>query len=136
MSEVDINTAIPDVSVSMYHKYILKDKQANLLVQASKWSQNADEALEQSNFTDLYFLVHRGVPDELRTQVWKQLLQTKKIMEEDYDHLYIAYQKYYKAASNENPFEIYMQIAKKWDCTAFRQIDEDVGRFQFQDKYL
>jgi hypothetical protein len=32
---------------------------------------------EPKKFSDLYFLVHNGIPDSLRIKVWKELLKAK-----------------------------------------------------------
>ena len=57
---------------------LLKKKELTLFLQREKWE--ADKSCEE--YADLHYLVHIGIPDELRVRLWKELLRTKMIEKE------------------------------------------------------
>lgn len=57
---------------------MLKNKEICLFLQRSKWEADKD----CNEYADLYYLVHHGIPDELRVRLWKELLRTKLIEKE------------------------------------------------------
>jgi hypothetical protein len=83
-------------------------------------------------------LIQQGIPpenSELRLKVWRDLLKVELC---EFQELRILKKKY---ASVYNPrFSVYQtyrdMIAGKQDCLAFKQIDEDIGSYQFPKEYL
>ena len=73
---------------------LLKKKELTLFLQREKWE--ADKTC--SDYADLFFLVHIGIPDELRVRLWKELLRTRMIEKEQINNFKKAYPNY-----NYNP---------------------------------
>ena len=82
---------------------------------------------EPKKFSDLYFLVHNGIPDSLRIKVWKELLKAKVHEFEEiqaFKHRFPG-----KFKKSETVYKNYLAISENYDCLAFEQIDEDVAAF-------
>jgi hypothetical protein len=82
-------------------------------------------------------LVLSGVPDKLRSVIWRELLKVKIIEIEQIKKFqnsrFKAYHQYDKSMT---VFENFKAISDKIDCLAFKQIDEDVRKFKFSNAYM
>jgi len=93
---------------------------------------------ESQQYADTYYLIQQGIPpenSELRLKVWRDLLKVELC---EFQELRILKKKY---ASVYTPrLSVYQNyrdmIAAKQDCLAFKQIDEDIGSYQFPKEYL
>ena len=79
--------------------------------------------------------MHAGIPDELRPRMWKELLKAEIVEVEEIDNFKKAYGAQFPYDRQKTLFSNYMLISEKSDCLAFKQIDEDVGRFSFDNSY-
>ena len=68
----------------------------------------------------------------LRDTVWSDLLRVSIIELEEKKVLIRNYPNYQR---NLSVFENLMEIASKYDCVAFRQIDQDISEFRFPAHY-
>ena len=59
-------------------QFMLKNKEVTLFLQREKWEQDKS----CSEYADLHYLIHKGIPDELRVRLWKELLRSKMIEKE------------------------------------------------------
>lgn len=86
---------------------------------------------DSPEYIDLYYLVHNwGVPDELRSKIWREFFKVQILEEEEIGH--------FKNTLGEDRYDTrltvyqnYKQYASNFDCLAFSQIDEDVGLYTF-----
>lgn len=64
-----------NVNLTAGQGFNLKDKELTLFVKRKEWEKDP----ECNEYKDLHYLVHRGIPDELRVRLWKELLRTRFI---------------------------------------------------------
>ena len=110
----------------------LKNKELTLFLQRESWE--ADKTC--SEYADLYYLVHAGIPDELRVRLWKELLRTKMIEKEQIANFKNAYKDKYTYNSQDSLYNNYLEMSQSFDCLAFKQIDEDIMKYETIDSYL
>ena len=108
-----------------------KNKEITLFLKREQWEQ--DKTSQQ--YADLYYLVHHGIPDELRVRLWKELLQTKVIQNEQIADFKKAYPQY-TYNPQESLYNNYLEMSQSVDCLAFRQVDEDILKYETIDSYL
>ena len=122
MTEKTFNQSNTGYSGSVSNAMIMNKNLVSPLLFSSIW-----EKQESQSFTDLYYLTHQGIPDELRVFIWKALLKTEIIELEGQKTVLKAFPEY--GGKGKSLFSKYIELAEEYDCTSFRQIDEDVGRF-------
>ena len=108
----------------------MHNKRNNILMFAGIWEKTHDQ-----KFADLFYLVHAGIPDELRPRIWKELLKAEIVEVEEIANFKKAYGAQFPYEKQKTLFANYEMISAKSDCLAFKQIDEDVGRFSFGNSY-
>jgi hypothetical protein len=72
---------------------------------------------EPQKFSDLYFLVHNGIPDTLRIKVWKELLKAKVHEFEEIQAFKHSFPGKFK--KHETVYQNYKAISESYDCLAF-----------------
>lgn len=110
---------------------LLKKKELTLFLQRNKWEQDKS----CSEYLDLYYLIHIGIPDELRVRLWKELLQTKIIEQEQIKNFKKAYPNY-NYNNKDSLYNNYLEMSQGLDCLAFKQVDEDILKYETIDSYL
>lgn len=99
------------------------------LVLCEEWEKKGN-----SSFFDLVELVKCGIPSNLRTVVWSDLMKANLIEIEEKKYFLKHYpQKFSKQIST---FENLCEICQKYDSVAFRQIDQDINNFKFPAYYF
>ena len=93
------------------------------------------EKQQDQKYADLHYLIHAGIPDELRPTIWKELLKAEIVEVEEIENYKTAYGSQYPYDKTKTLFANYTKISDKSDCLAFKQIDEDVGKFNFGNSY-
>ena len=93
------------------------------------------EKQQDQKYADLHYLIHAGIPDELRPTIWKELLKAEIVEVEEIQNFKDAYGSQFPYDKTKTLFSNYTQISDKSDCLAFKQIDEDVGKFHFGNSY-
>ena len=94
----------------------LKDKELTLLVKRKEWEQNPD----CDEFKDLHYLVHRGIPDELRVRLWKELLRTRFVQNEQIADFKKTYRDKYAYNPELSLYNNYLELSQSFDCLAFK----------------
>lgn len=97
-----------------------------------------DRAFDNSNtkeYEDLHYCMHRGIPDELRVSIWKALLCSDRQTQVEIENFRNGYPTY-KYDPKSNLYSNYLKMSQDFDCLAFKQIDEDVFKYETIDSYL
>ncbi|XP_058822864.1 uncharacterized protein LOC131684205 isoform X2 [Topomyia yanbarensis] len=81
-----------------------------------KWLKMLNKWGDKSALAKLHKRVYKGIPDSLRSRVWRNLLNLEMIM---------------KDSKNRNKYQEMLSLARQWGTEA-RQIDSDVNR-QFRE---
>lgn len=108
-----------------------RSKREHSLIPTLLWEKE-----EKQQFTDLFNLIKGGIPSILRPFVWSELLSAK-IYEKQQKRVIIKNPDKFpkKLISKQSLFNYYLDISLKYDCTAFRQIDQDILDFRFPASY-
>jgi hypothetical protein len=112
------------------YSLVMHNKKNSILMFAGIWEKNKDQ-----KYADLFYLVHNGIPDELRPRIWKELLKAEIVEVEEINNFKKAYGDQFPYDKTKTLFHNYMMISERCDCLAFKQIDEDVGKFSFGNSY-
>ena len=97
-----------------------------------------DRAFDDKNtkeYGDLHYCMEKGIPDELRVIIWKAFLCSDNQAQGEIENFRKGYPEY-----NYNPskslYANYLEMSQNLDCLAFKQIDEDVFKYETIDSYL
>jgi hypothetical protein len=60
----------PEDQKKSAYQTLLYNKNVGSLIFASIWKEK-----DNQHYSDLYHLVHAGIPDEIRTKIWRELLK-------------------------------------------------------------
>lgn len=79
----------------------------------------------------LYNLTQEGVPDSLRSEIWRELLKVRALEISLIDAMRKnVFEKFHSYDNTRTPFQNLILIQAKMECLAFRQIEEDMISFR------
>ena len=93
----------------------MHNKKNNILMFSGIWEKQQDQ-----KYADLFYLVHAGIPDELRPRIWKELLKAEIVEVEEIANFKKAYGTQFPYDKQKTLFNNYMMISDKTDCLAFK----------------
>jgi hypothetical protein len=111
---------------------VVYNKELTKLVFCGSWEIKGDR-----NFADLFWLVHKkGVPTTLRSRIWREMLKVSVNEADEIQHFIATFNSEQRYNPGWTIFTNYKVLSERLDCLAFRQVDEDIGNFEFPSECL
>jgi len=90
-----------------------------------------DWGVEDDKHAMLYNLTQEGIPDSLRSEIWRELLKVRALERSVISAMKKnVFEKFHSYEDNLTPFQNLVSIQAKMECLAFRQIEEDMISFR------